>query len=57
MRSPGRFHISNSVKLIAIFFFVYYEGELTGKENLDFEFRDASVPSPTAKLILKKRIS
>jgi hypothetical protein len=53
--SPGRFHVTNVAKLIAIYVVMNYDCELESKEGLNFEFREVLVPSPSVKLVLKKR--
>jgi hypothetical protein len=55
MFSPGRFHVTNVAKLIAIFFIMNFDCEFESTSNLNFEFRDVSVPSPSARLVMKKR--
>ncbi|KAF1960718.1 cytochrome P450 [Byssothecium circinans] len=52
---PGRFHVSNVAKLIAIYFIMKFDCEFESTEGLNFEFRDVLVPSPNAKLIMRRR--
>jgi len=54
-RSPGRFHVTNVAKLIAIYVVMNYDCELESKRGLNFEFREVLVPSPSVKLVMKKR--
>ncbi|KAF2014222.1 cytochrome P450 [Aaosphaeria arxii CBS 175.79] len=55
MACPGRFHVCNVAKLIAIYFITNFDCDVTNSHNPSFEFRDVSVPHPKWELIMRRR--
>ena len=53
--SPGRWHVSNVQKLLAVYMMQNFEAKLESTKNLNFEWRDALVPNQKNILLLKRR--
>ncbi|PSN62395.1 cytochrome P450 [Corynespora cassiicola Philippines] len=52
---PGRWHVSNVQKLLAVYMMQNFEAKLESTKNLNFEWRDAPVPNQKNILLLKRR--
>ena len=55
--SPGRFHVSNVVKLIAIYFVMNFDCVVEDEGGMSFEFRDVLVPNPKCEVVVRRRVS
>jgi hypothetical protein len=51
--SPGRWHVANTLKLLAVVMLQRYDCSIEDTKNMNFGWRDALVPSPKTVLLMK----
>ncbi|KAF1977810.1 cytochrome P450 [Bimuria novae-zelandiae CBS 107.79] len=52
---PGRWHVANVEKLVAVYLKQNFEGKFESTEGLNFDWRDSLVPNPKMVLLMKPR--
>ncbi|KAF2446078.1 cytochrome P450 [Karstenula rhodostoma CBS 690.94] len=53
---PGRWHVANVEKLVAVYLMQNFEGKFKSTKSLNFDWRDSLVPNPKMVLLMKPRL-